>query len=131
MQTSTANAPLTFAATPVQYGSSISHTAGSSDIVINDAGIYLVSVSVTTAIPAGTSLPASGHIRLEANGTNVGGGTAMHTFAAATEVANLAFTVPVVVTAAPTTLTVVAQETGLNYSDAAINVQKIGVEPTP
>lgn len=43
----------------------------------------------------------------------------------------LAFTVPVVVTAAPTTLTVVAQETGLNYSDAAINVQKIGVEPTP
>ena len=114
----------------MQYGSSISHTAGSSDIVINDAGIYLVNVSVTTAIPTGTSLPASGHIRLEANGANVSGGIAMHTFAAA-EAANLAFTVPVVVTASPTTLTVVAQEADFNYSDAALTVLKIGVEPTP
>ena len=55
----------------------------------------------------------------------------MHTFAAATEVANLAFTVPVVVTSVPTTLSVVAQEGGLIYSDAAFNVLKIGVEPTP
>lgn len=115
----------------MEYGTSISHAIGSSDVVISSPGIYLVSVNATTAVPSGTALPASGHIRLVANGTNVGGGTAMHTFAAATEVANLAFTVPVVVTSVPTTLSVVAQEGGLIYSDAAFNVLKIGVEPTP
>ncbi len=129
-QTSDANTPLLFDSNPVKYGTSISHAIGSSNVVISSPGIYLVSFHATTSIPGCTDLPANGHLHLTANGTNVAGGTVMHTFAGA-EAANLAFTIPVVVKSVPTTLSVVAQERGIIYSNAALTVLKIGVEPTP
>ena len=56
----------------------------------------------------------------------VSGATATHTFASTNEAATVSFSMPFRVTGAPQSLTVVAQQAGFTFQDAALTVVRLG-----
>lgn len=63
-QPSTASQALTFYETPLVSGSAITHQAGSSNVVINQLGIYQATFHGTVAVNTGTAIPFSIDVQL-------------------------------------------------------------------
>ncbi|WP_308753436.1 hypothetical protein [uncultured Anaerotruncus sp.] len=125
-QPTAAGSALVFTDNPLVSGTSISHTAGSPDVVIHQPGIYQVSFSGSFTADAGTTIPTTLLTTLNQNGAPVPGGTARHTFTATGETAELAFSVPFQVTAPPVNLNVVASEAGFTGTDLTLTVIRLG-----
>ena len=125
-QPSTAGGALTFSDNPLVSGTSITHQAGSTDVVINTPGIYQATFHTTAAVDPGTTIPATLTVRLNEAGAQVPGAVATHTFASSNEVATMSFSVPFRVTAVPTTIQVVAEDSGFSFTEAALNVTRLG-----
>ena len=125
-QASTAGGALVFNETPLVSGSAITHTPGSTDIVINQSGIYQATFQSTIAVATGTLIPASIEVVLTMNGTNVPGATARRTFTASGEVGTVAFSVPFQVTTPPAILQVIADSAGFVLEDIALTVFRLG-----
>ena len=125
-QASASGAPLNLGARVLAYGTGISYTDNSTSIQLLEAGVYLITFHATVAVQSGASLPAAADVQVYANGGAVDGGATQHIFAAAAERANLAIVVPVAVTSVPESVSVVAAENGLNFSNVAVTVMRVG-----
>ena len=117
---------LIFNDNPLISGNSITHTAGSPDVFINTDGVYQATFHGTVSVDTGTSIPGSIDVQMNLNGAPVSGATATHTFASTNEAATVSFSMPFRVTGAPQSLTVVAQQAGFTFQDAALTVVRLG-----
>lgn len=97
-----------------------------SNVEINQPGIYQATFHGTASVNTGTSIPATLTVRLNVNGSPVTGATATKTFTSSGEVTNLSFSVPFQVTAVPTTIEVVSDDAGFEMTDIALNVFRLG-----
>lgn len=127
VQSPGAGTALVFNDNPLVSGTSITHTAGSSTIDITQPGVYLAEFHSTVGVDAGTTIPASVRVQLQAGGAVVPGAVATHTFAASSEVATISFSVPFQVTAAPETVSVVVNEPGFNFTESALTIIRLSM----
>ena len=111
---------------PLISGSAITHQAGSSEVVINQPGIYQAYFHSAAVASAGTSIPASVTVRLNANGAPVGGAVASHSFSASDEEANLTFSAAFRATSVPTTIQAVTNNAGFTFDELALTVVRLG-----
>ncbi|WP_346026510.1 hypothetical protein [Beduinella massiliensis] len=125
-QASSAGGALVFNDTPLVSGTTISHTAGSSNVVINQPGIYQATFHGTASVDAGTPIPAELTVHLNLDGTPISGAVAHHTYTASTEVATLPMSVPFEVTTTPANLEVVADQAGFTFFDISFTVARLG-----
>ena len=126
VQPTSANAALIFTDTPLVSGSSITHQAGSTDVQINEPGIYQATFHGNVSINTGTAIPSSISAVLYLNGTPVAGAVASHTFSSTNEVATMTFSVPFQAAVIPSTLQVIANEDGFTFEDLALTVMRLG-----
>lgn len=125
-QPTSAGGALVFTDTPLVSGTTLSHSAGSADVVISQTGIYQATFHGAAAVDAGTTIPAELTVRLTLNGTPISGAVAHHTYTASNEVATLPMSVPFEVTAAPANLEVIAEPAGFTFSDISFTVARLG-----
>ena len=128
-QSSQAGTPLSFAATALAAGGSMSHTPGSPDITISQPGIYQASFHSTVSTQSGESIPATLTVNLALNGATLPGASATHTFTTSAEASTLSFTVPFQVTTTPSTLTAVPVETGFPFDESSLTVVRLSDVP--
>ena len=117
---------LVFDQNGVINGTAVSHTAGSSNIVINQTGFYRVTFNATLAPVKNADLPLSITLSLKLQGTDVPGGAAIQLFHTSREGENVAFSQIIRVTTVPSTVTIVATGGSFLYSVASILVERIG-----
>ena len=125
-QPSAAGGALVFSANPLISGTTISHQAGSDEIIISRTGIYQVSFHSTVTVDTGTAIPSSVTARLYNQGTPAAGAIASHTFSVTGENANLSFNAPIQVTTAPASLRIVISTAGYTFSEVALTVTRLG-----
>ena len=126
IQTTAAGEAITFAATPILQGTSLTHPDGSATVTIEEAGIYLVSFQATASPSAAVTLPATLQMALNLNGGAVAGGQSTLSFDTSDESNTTSFVIPVSVSAAPATLQVLPSAAGFELSQSALTVQRIG-----
>ena len=121
---------ITFDRNALSYGSDISHTAGGSAVTISQPGVYLVSFQGVISPTSGDTFPVSLVTSLTQDGAIVPGASVPYNFQSASDSSAQSFTVPISVTAAPSTLEVSA--TGGNYlADAvSLTVTRLGGIPS-
>ena len=124
-QPSAGGGALIFNDTPLVSGTAISHQPGSSQVEINQDGVYQVIFQSTVSVSAGTTIPSTLQVRLNQNGNAVAGGLSRHTFSGSNETATLSFDIPFR-GAAGDTLQVVADEDGFTFDEAALTVIRLG-----
>ena len=129
-QPGTSGSALRFDRNSMIKGDAISHAENNTDFTISEAGIYSVAFNGVVAPASGVTFPFSLTLYLEVNGTGVSGSGTQHSFHTSTETVNMAFTVPVEVTAVPATLKVIADGDSIIYSTVSLTIYKIG-ESTP
>ncbi len=125
-QTTAEDTPITFSTTPVVVGTSVSYADGSADFVVAEEGIYLVTFSSLVSPGTATSIPATLIIRLLQDGAEVPGGVTQHVFLATGELNDMTFSIPVLVTDAPSTLTVSADSAGFDLDNSTLSIIRIG-----
>ena len=125
-QPSTAGGALIFTDTPLVSGAAITHQAGSTDVIINQPGIYQVSFQGTASVDNGTTIPGTLQVTLNQDGTPVAGAIARHTYTASNEEAELTFNVPIRVTTTPTTINVVTNDAGYTFQNTTLTVLRLG-----
>lgn len=125
-QSPAAGSPLVFNETPLVSGNSITHQAGSTDIIITQPGIYQAFFQGNVSVNTGTAIPSTLRVHLDQNGAEVAGGSSSHTFTSTDETANLSFSIPFLVSSAPATITVVPDQDGYTYDNAALTVIRLG-----
>ncbi|MCD7993526.1 MAG: spore surface glycoprotein BclB [Clostridia bacterium] len=125
VQPTSANGALVFNETPLVSGTAITHTPGTSDVQINQTGIYQAFFTGTVMIDAGTTIPSTLTVQLTLNGTPVTGAVARHTFTASNEEVTLSINAPFPVTGAGT-LEVVTSDAGYSFEDASLTVIRLG-----
>ena len=123
-------AALVFDRNALVYGGAVSHANNSPDILIDQAGVYLLSFHGGFAPGCAAGFPLSVLVVAELNGVQVPGAAAQQGFRAAGEVENLAFTVPVAVSAVPSTLRIVGTGTSFLYSNIQAGLIRLGDIPT-
>ena len=111
---------LTFATTDLTEGTAISHTGGSGDFTLNDAGTYLISYST---VGTNTSSTGTASVQLKENGAAIPGSTSSGTISAASNTTNLAATVMIDATAA-TTITLTMVGTGTSFTNSSMLIRK-------
>lgn len=121
-----ASTPLIFNENPLVTGVSITHNAGSPDVVITQPGVYQATFQATATPTTGTTIPAEVTVRLYQDGVPVPGGTATHTFTSSTETATLSFSIPFQATSTPSNITAVVENDGITFENTAMTVVRLG-----
>ena len=122
--------PLEFDRNALSYGTDISHTAGSSDFTINQPGVYSVQFHGVLSPADSDSFPANIVTSLESDGSIVPGASVPYNFQSAGDSTPQSFSVPLVVSNAPTTLQVVPTGSGYQASAIALDITRLGDIPT-
>ena len=122
--------PLEFDRNALSYGTDISHTAGSSDFTINQPGVYSVQFHGVLSPADSDSFPANIVTSLESDGSIVPGASVPYNFQSAGDSTPQSFSVPLVVSKAPTTLQVVPTGSGYQASAIALDITRLGDIPT-
>lgn len=120
---------LIFDRNSVVFGNAISHAINSDDFEINEPGIYCASFKGSVASLTGSCFPQSLLLYLTQDGDTVAGSELQHTFARANELISLAFTIPVVIYDAPSTINVTVLGGNFVYSNIALTIYRIGDIP--
>lgn len=120
-----ANAALTFATTQTAVGTAITHTAGSGDFILTQAGTYEISYHTTVTNAAGITPPTLVGMHLASGGTAIPGTESTVTIAAAGNIATLTGTTTVQVTAPPVTITLRADNTNGTFSNTSMTIRKL------
>ena len=123
-QTPGASTDLNLGTKSTDLGTAIDYTDSSTDVSLTENGVYMVSFHSDTKSNSGA---VTAQATLQLDSTPVEGGTAQHYFADTTGEANISFTVPVTVSSAPETLTVVSDNADATFTNATLTVWKIGV----
>ena len=121
----TNNTALLFDQNSTTVGTSITHTAGSSDFSITTPGLYAVAFHGNIAPASGVDFPLTINLALELNGTAVPGALTSHTFHTSSDTATLSFSFPVQVSTAPSTLNIVASGGNFIYSAISMTIYKL------
>ena len=129
-QPGTSGTALLFDQNGTSYGSDISHTAGSAAFTINTPGVYAVSFHGAMSPASGVTFPLNVTLTLQQNGAAVPGGTALHNFHTSSDTANLALSVPVTVSSAPSTLQIMPSGGSFLYSSIGMTVCRLGNIPS-
>lgn len=129
-QPTLAGGSLIFNDNPLVSGTTISHAAGSSDVVISQPGIYQAAFTGTFSADTGTAIPATLLVNLTLNGVNVVGGIARHTFTATGEASEITIHVPFEVAAVPANVSVTTSDTGFTAQDLTLTVVRLGASGT-
>ncbi|WP_242964667.1 hypothetical protein [Flavonifractor sp. An100] len=122
--------PVLFDKNGLSYGSDVSHTAGSGTVTLQTPGVYTIAFHGNVAPGAGSEFPLSITLNLMQDGSTVPGGSVLHTFNNSSDTANLAFSVPVQVTNAPSTLEVEGSGGNYLYSAVALTAYRLGDIPS-
>lgn len=125
-QTTAEDTAITFSTTPIIVGTSLSHADGSADFVVNEEGVYLVTFSSLVSPSQATSIPSTLVIRLLQDGVEVAGGVTQHVFLATGELNDMTFSIPVLVSGTPSTLTVSPDAAGFDLSNSTLSIVRIG-----
>ena len=125
-QSSAAGAPLVFRTTAFVSGSALSHTAGASEILIRQPGVYQAAFQGNALASGSTPLPAAVDVRLYLDGVQVPGAIARYTFTAASNEAGLSFSVPFSVPVSTGTLTVLVNEAGFTFPQISLSLHRLG-----
>lgn len=125
-QTTAEDTAITFSTTPIIVGTSLSHADGSADFVVNEEGVYLVTFSSLVSPSQATSIPSTLVIRLLQDGVEVAGGVTQHVFLATGELNDMTFSIPVLVSETPSTLTVSPDAAGFDLSNSTVSIVRIG-----
>ena len=125
-QTTTATHALTFNSTPMVVGTSISHVDGSSNVTIQENGIYQATFHGTAAVDGRTAIPANLGMTLNLNGSPIAGAVARHTFGASCEEAMISFSVSFQVSSVPCNVEVVSNASGFTLSNIALTIIRLG-----
>ena len=120
-QATAVDGAIVFNNTPIVSGTSITHTARSTDIQITQAGIYYVNFHCTVTVDRCTSIPASIRIQLNRDGRPVPGAVSSHMFTASNEMTTMSFNIPFQ-TVGASTLQVVTDGAGFIINDVALTV---------
>ncbi len=120
---------LVFDINSIVYGTAISHTPNSADFVIDEPGVYYVSFKGSFASLIGSCYPQTLLLYLAQNGNIVVGSELNHTFARSNELISLAFTIPVVVSEVPSSLSIVVNGGSFAYSNIALSIHRISDIP--
>ena len=120
------NAAAEFDLTGQQNGDALTHTAGSSDITINQPGTYLATFSGSVSPSSDASYPVSNLLTLQLNGTNIPGAAAQHVFNASGETSSQTISAIFNVTSTPATLSVNSSGGTFNLSNYSLNAYKLG-----
>ena len=130
LQSGTDCTPLIFDRNGLIYSTSVGHSADSADFTVNQPGVYSVAFHGSFSPGSGVDFPVTVSASLEQGGSSVPGGSALHTFHTSGDSANLAFHVPVEVSAVPTTLQVVGSGASYLYGVMGITITRMGDIPT-
>lgn len=106
-------------------GTAVTHTAGSGDIVLTEAGTYLISYHLTATPAAGTTPPVTTAVQLNNAGAVIPGTISSATLTAANDTATLSGSTVVQVTTPPVTINLVANDTNGAFSNLTVNVTKL------
>lgn len=128
-QATTAGGALSFALNSLLIGSAITHATPSSNVVLNQKGIYLVAFHGTVGLAATGTVPASSLTYMTQNGTNVPGSDVLTSLTSTSTYTAVSFTVPIQVTTTPVTLRVLSQQAGILYSNISLTVIRLGDNP--
>ena len=130
-QPGTSGTPLVFDKNALSYGTSISHTEGSSTFSISKPGVYNVTFNGGLAPASGAKFPFNVTLFLQKNGSAVSGASTAHNFQASSETTNLGFNVPISVSSVPATLAINANS-GQNfiYTGISMTINRLGDIPT-
>ena len=129
-QSGAGGAPLLFDRNGLSYGAAVSHTSGSGSFTLNQPGVYAVAFQGNFAPGRGLSFPAAIGASLVQDGAQVPGAAALHTFHTTADSATLAFSAPVQVTAAPSTLQILGSGSAFLYALLGITVYRLGDIPS-
>lgn len=124
-QPTSANGALIFNETPLVSGTSITHTAGSPNVQINQSGIYQAFFNGTAMIDAGTTIPSTLTVQLTLDGVPITGAIARHTFTASNEEVTLSINAPFPVNGIGN-LEVITSDAGYTFEDASLTVVRLG-----
>ena len=108
---------------PVSYGTSISHSTGSENIIINSSGIYMA--AFTGIFNLAKSNPDSIIIYMYLNGTLIPGAVASHSFSTKSDIATIPMYVLFKVTTVPSTLQVITGKSGFILTSPALSIVKL------
>jgi hypothetical protein len=114
----------------VNYGSDITHTAGSGTVTIQTPGVYSVAFHGVLAPTVDSKFPVSINLNLQQDGATVPGASLLHTFNSSSETVNQALSVPITVSQAPSNLQMVGEGGNFLYSATAMTVTRLGDIPT-
>ncbi len=124
------NTLLIFDNNKLSYGSEINHTPGSTDVTINQPGVYWVAFHGSFSPANGTTFPENMGVSLIKDGSVVPGATSQYIFHTSSQTAALSFSTPVEVSSAPTTLQVRGDGGNYLYSTTGISVYRLGDIPS-
>ena len=123
------NEAIAFDVNGTQNGSAISHTAGDSEFIISQPGVYYAVYSGTATPGIGSSTPLANLLSLQLNGTDLPGGQIQNIFQSTTEDIAQSVSAIVNVASVPATLTLVSSGGTFNYSSTALHIFRIGPLP--
>ena len=121
----TANGAIIFNETPLISGSSITHSPRSTDVQIQQPGIYQAFFTGTLGIGSETNIPASVQVQMYLNGNPVMGAVASHTFVSSSETTPLNFVIPFRVDDGGT-LEVRTSQAGYSFENVTLTVIRLG-----
>lgn len=123
------NTPLVFDNNELSYGNEINHTPGSTDVTINQPGVYWIAFHGSFSPANGTTFPENMGASLTKDGNVVPGATSQYIFHTSAQTAALSFSTPLEVSSAPTTLQVVGDGGNYLYSTTGLSVYRLGDIP--
>ena len=112
------------------YGNAITHTNGSGSFSIQQPGVYLASFNGSVGPASGVTFPMNVGVSLTQGGTAIPGASSQHTFHTSSDTATVAFTAPVTVSSAPSSLEVVGSAGSYFYSTISLTLYRLGDIPS-
>ena len=112
------------------YGNAITHTNGSGSFSIQQPGVYLASFNGSIGPASGVTFPMNVGVSLTQGGTAIPGASSQHTFHTSSDTATVAFTAPVTVSSAPSSLEVVGSAGSYFYSTISLTLYRLGDIPS-
>ena len=112
------------------YGNAITHTNGSGSFSIQQPGVYLASFNGSIGPASGVTFPMNVGVSLTQGGTAIPGASSQHTFHTSSDTATVAFTAPVTVSSAPSSLEVVGSAGSYFYSTISLTLYRLGEIPS-
>ncbi len=118
-------APLTFADTVTAAGTAVTHTPGTGEFTLAEAGTYEIAYNTTAAAAAGAALPVTAGVYLARGDVQIPGTSASATLAAAGDIMALSGGTIITVGTAPETVTLRAATASASYYDSSLYIHKL------